>query len=201
MIVEWTRDIIGLLFLFCYCSCWTIVGWFDVCKFARDSIEEDRWDVCVLLLLVELEEFFHEEIVISHDLNHCLTFFFRIYAHELLTFEHITLRIIIWDNNVKEVQQTIFFINKLKLFIALNDDYASIMRGHHLFASLTDLKKFWRWLAWYFKKSISSALFLSSANFFYLICFSRASFFFFNSSAVYSKWFFFSYNYRIVVLS
>lgn len=75
------------------------------------------------------------------------------------------------------------------------------MLPDHLLASLTERKKFWRWLAWYFKKSISSALFLSSASFFSFICFSSASFFFFSSSAVSSSLFFFSYSYRIEVLS
>ena len=62
-------------------------------------------------------------------------------------------------------------------------------------------RKFWRWLAWYFKKSISSARFLSSASFFYLICFSKASFFFFNYYTFSSLCTFFYSSYRIAVFS
>ena len=77
-----------------------------------------------------------------------------------------------------------------------NDMYAN-----HLFPSLTDLKKLCKWLAWYLRKSISSARFLSSLIFLSFICFYKASFFFFNSYTFYSHVVFFYSNYIIVVWS
>lgn len=84
---------------------------------------------------------------------------------------------------------------------SIGNDLHEIVINYHLLASLTDLRKFWRWLAWYFKKSISSALFLSSANFFYFIYFSRASFLFLSSSTFSSFKLFFSYSSRIAIAS
>ena len=58
---------------------------------------------------------------------------------------------------------------------------------NHLFASLKVRRKFCKWLAWYLRNSISSALFLSSTSFRSLISFSRISLFFFSSYARYSR--------------